>query len=73
MAYAIALLGLNLLFGYTGLVSFGHALFLGIGAYTGAFLTTHTRVRSLEVILLAAVLVAAVGGRAGRRRSASAT
>ena len=43
MAYGVALLGLNLLFGYTGLVSFGHALFLGIGAYTGAFLTTHTR------------------------------
>ena len=40
MAYGIALLGLNLLFGYTGLVSFGHALFLGLGAYTGAFLTT---------------------------------
>src|SRR2546422_6609878 len=40
MAYAVALLGLNLLFGYTGLVSFGHALFLGIGAYTGAFLTS---------------------------------
>ena len=58
MAYAVVLLGLNLLFGYTGLVSFGHALFIGIGAYTGAFLTTHTSVRSLEVILV----VAAVGG-----------
>jgi branched-chain amino acid transport system permease protein len=58
MAYAVVLLGLNLLFGYTGLVSFGHALFIGIGAYTGAFLTTHTSVRSLEVILA----VAAVGG-----------
>jgi branched-chain amino acid transport system permease protein len=59
MAYGIALLGLNLLFGYTGLVSFGHALFLGIGAYTGAFLTTHTRVRSIEIILLVAALGAA--------------
>ena len=58
MAYAVVLLGLNLLFGYAGLVSFGHALFIGIGAYTGAFLTTHTSVRSLEVILA----VAAVGG-----------
>ena len=27
-AYAIALLGFNLLFGYTGLLSFGHAMFL---------------------------------------------
>jgi branched-chain amino acid transport system permease protein len=59
MAYAVALLGLNLLFGYTGLVSFGHALFIGIGAYTGAFLTTHTPIRSLEVILLAAAVLGA--------------
>ena len=53
MAYAVILLGLNLLFGYTGLVSFGHALFIGIGAYTGAVLTTHFGVRSLELVLLA--------------------
>jgi branched-chain amino acid transport system permease protein len=43
MAYGVILLGLNLLFGYTGLVSFGHALFVGIGAYTGAFLTSWPR------------------------------
>jgi len=33
MIYAIAATSLNLLVGYTGLVSLGHALFLGIGAY----------------------------------------
>ena len=33
MIYGIAATALNLLIGYTGLVSFGHALFLGIGAY----------------------------------------
>jgi branched-chain amino acid transport system permease protein len=66
MAYAVVLLGLNLLFGHTGLVSFGHALFIGIGAYTAAFLTTWTSVRSLEVILLAAaVLGAAAAGLVG--------
>ena len=54
MAYAVVLLGLNLLFGYAGLLSFGHALFIGIGAYAGAFLTGPLKVRSLEVILLAA-------------------
>jgi len=54
MAYAVVLLGLNLLFGYTGLVSFGHALFIAVGAYAGAFLTTHTRLRSFEVMLVAA-------------------
>ena len=60
MAYGVVLLGLNLLFGYTGLVSFGHALFIGIGAYTGAVLTTRFGVRQLELILPAAMLVAAM-------------
>jgi branched-chain amino acid transport system permease protein len=58
MAYGVVLLGLNLLFGYTGLVSFGHALFIGLGAYTAAFLTGHFAVRSLEWILVTAALVA---------------
>jgi branched-chain amino acid transport system permease protein len=60
MAYAVVLLGLNLLFGYTGLVSFGHALFMGIGAYTGAVLTTHLGVRSLELILLVSAVLGAL-------------
>ena len=58
MAYGVVLLGLNLLFGYTGLVSFGHALFIGLGAYTAAFLTGMFKVRSLELILLTAAVVA---------------
>ncbi|MBI3514587.1 MAG: branched-chain amino acid ABC transporter permease [Proteobacteria bacterium] len=53
--YAIALLGLNLLFGYTGLLSFGHALFIAIGAYVTAALTSKFQIRSYEVILLAAL------------------
>jgi len=57
-AYGIALLGLNLLFGVTGLLSFGHALFVALGAYTAAFLTTKAGVLHFEVILL----VAAVAG-----------
>ena len=36
--FAIAGVGLMLLIGYTGLVSLGHAAFLGIGAYTNAVL-----------------------------------
>jgi branched-chain amino acid transport system permease protein len=53
LAYAIALLGFNLLFGYTGLLSFGHALFVAIGAYAAAVLTSKLGVKSFEVILLA--------------------
>ncbi|OLE42372.1 MAG: branched-chain amino acid ABC transporter permease [Candidatus Rokubacteria bacterium 13_1_20CM_2_68_19] len=58
--YGIALLGLNLLFGTTGLLSFGHALFVALGAYTAAFLTSKLGVLDLEVILMAAAVAGAV-------------
>jgi branched-chain amino acid transport system permease protein len=38
MAYAIALLGLNMLTGYNGQISLGHGAFFAIGAYTAAVL-----------------------------------
>ena len=52
-AYGIALLGFNLLFGYTGLLSFGHALFVAIGAYGAAVASSKLGIRSFELILLA--------------------
>jgi len=36
--YVMAAMGLNLTVGYAGLISLGHAAFLGIGAYTAAIL-----------------------------------
>src|SRR6185437_5372888 len=59
-AYAIALLGFNLLFGTTGLLSFGHALFLGVGAYTASTLTSKFGVVSYEVILLISMVASAL-------------
>ncbi len=58
-AYGLALLGLNLLLGYTGLLSFGHALFVALGAYTAGYLTSAFGVVQFEVILLVAALVGA--------------
>ena len=58
--YGIALLGLNLLFGYTGLLSFGHALFVALGAYTAAYLSSGVGILQMEAILLAATVVAVV-------------
>jgi branched-chain amino acid transport system permease protein len=58
-AYGIALLGLNLLFGTTGLLSFGHALFVALGAYTAATLTTGLGILHFEAIVVAAAVVAA--------------
>lgn len=54
-AYSIALLGLNLLFGYGGLLSLGHAMFMAMGAYSVGLLGTKFGVRSFEVQLLVAV------------------
>ena len=39
--FAVAGVGMMLLAGYTGLISLGHAAFLGIGAYTNAILLAH--------------------------------
>ncbi len=41
MIFAIAALSLNLILGYGGMVSFGHAAYLGIGAYAVAILSHH--------------------------------
>jgi branched-chain amino acid transport system permease protein len=59
-AYAIALLGFNLLFGYGGLLSFGHAMYLGLGAYTAAIVAGVFGIRHFELVLVAAALSAAV-------------
>ena len=41
MIYAIAACSLNLLIGYTGLVSFGHAMYMALGAYAVAIPAFH--------------------------------
>jgi branched-chain amino acid transport system permease protein len=58
--YAIALLGFNLLFGYTGLLSFGHAMFLGLGAYGAAVMAGIIGIKQFEIVLLAVVIASAL-------------
>ena len=41
MIWAIAASSLNLIMGYGGMISFGHAVYLGIGGYTVAILAYH--------------------------------
>src|SRR3954454_20506454 len=61
LCYAIFACAFNLLLGYTGLLSFGHAAFLGSAAYaTGWFVRTAGW--SPELGLLAGVVVAAAVG-----------
>jgi len=53
--------GLNILTGYTGLVSLGQAAFMGVGAYTVAVLETRVGTPFVINLLLAGGLTAAVG------------
>ena len=49
LTFAIAGLGFNLLLGYTGLLSFGHSAYFGMGAYTVAFIVRDLHVQSMEL------------------------
>jgi branched-chain amino acid transport system permease protein len=41
MAFAVAAIGLDLIVGYGALISFGHAAFMGLGAYAVGILAAH--------------------------------
>lgn len=56
LIFAIFALGYDICFGYTGLLSFGHAAFFGLGAYTTGLMLIHFAV-PLPVGLLAGILV----------------
>jgi len=64
MIMAIFALSLDLLVGYTGLVSFGHAAFFGIGAYTLALLAPKGVPANLWLTLPAAIAAAGVAALA---------
>ncbi|MFL5095851.1 MAG: branched-chain amino acid ABC transporter permease [Xanthobacteraceae bacterium] len=57
----IAALGLNILVGFTGQISIGHAAFFGLGAFTSAYLSSKLPIPVFLSIPLAAVVTAAVG------------
>src|ERR1700733_5653842 len=62
---AIAVIGLNIAFGYAGLISLGHAAFVGLGAYTLAILTTRLGLSpwlAMPVAIVVSVLFALLIG-----------
>ena len=61
LLYSVATLGLNVQFGYAGVLNFAGASFFGIGAYTSAVLNTQTALPHLLVLLIGGLL-AALGG-----------
>ena len=61
LTYAIALVGLNILIGYSGQISLGHGAFLAIGAYTTAILMDKADMPYWMTIPIAAAVCLVVG------------
>jgi len=72
LIYALAAMGLNLLLGFTGGLSFGHAAYFGLGAYgTGLMLVNYTHNTLLALLagtLLGGLAALLLGPIAVRRR-----
>ncbi|WP_344827093.1 branched-chain amino acid ABC transporter permease [Actinocorallia longicatena] len=61
LIFAIAISGLNLATGYTGLLSIGHSAFFGLGAYTTGVLIVKYEVEPLLTLPVAVVICFALG------------
>jgi branched-chain amino acid transport system permease protein len=61
LVYAVAVLGLNLLVGYSGQISLGHGAFFALGAYTAALLIEKASFPHLLSVPAAGVLCLAAG------------
>lgn len=65
LVYALAACALNIILGFAGLVSFGHALFIGLGCYVVAIMTdygiTDGWIQLVVCIAVCAVVAAFVG------------
>ncbi len=64
--FALSVIGLNLLMGYAGQVSLGHAGFFGIGAYAVAIGPTHLGVPSWAAFFVGIALAALLAFLVGR-------
>ena len=60
VALAVAAMGLNLCIGYTGLVSFGHSTWFGLGAYAAGLMQLHWFPGEIWLPLLVSMVVVAV-------------
>ena len=63
---AIIVLGLNLLIGFAGQISLGHAGFIGIGAYASAILPTHFGWHPIVAMVAGAAIASAIAAIVAR-------
>ncbi|MFD0667239.1 branched-chain amino acid ABC transporter permease [Ramlibacter sp. MAHUQ-53] len=65
LIFGLFAMGFNLLFGYTGLLSFGHAAFLGVGSYLTGMGIVHAKMPWGLAILVGVVAATVVGAAVG--------
>jgi branched-chain amino acid transport system permease protein len=65
LVFGLYAVGFNLLFGYTGLLSFGHAAFLGTGSYAAGMAIVHAGVPWPLAVLVGVAASALLGGAIG--------
>lgn len=58
---AISALGLNIILGYSGQISLGHAAFMAIGAYSSAILTMQFHIPFILALIVSVLIAAFVG------------
>lgn len=59
--YSIVALGFNILLGYSGQISLGHAAFMGIGAYLSAYITMKMELPFLVALLFSGLIPMVIG------------
>jgi branched-chain amino acid transport system permease protein len=64
LIFGLFALGFNLLYGYTGLLSFGHAAYYGLGAYGTGIALAKLKIGSLWLGIAAGPVLAVLGGAA---------
>ncbi len=63
--YGIAALGFNILLGYAGQISLGHAVFMGLGAYLSVYITSKLQLPFLLSILISGLVPMLIGALLG--------
>lgn len=58
LIFGIFAMSLNLILGYTGLLSLGHAVYFGVGGYAAGILMLHYGIESFWLVAPAAILIA---------------
>jgi branched-chain amino acid transport system permease protein len=61
LIFGLYAMGFNLLFGYTGMLSFGHASFLGVGSYFTGMAIVHLQLHWIAALVAGVVAAAAIG------------